>query len=73
MQMGPGALMWVRGHEGYLGGKGQMQWKLWGAVQLAKQEGPQVDQSALVRYLAGRYWPYSIGAASLTALGQLTL
>ncbi len=51
--MGPGKLLWVRGLEGYDGTKGQMEWRLWGAVPLARQAGPQVDSSALVRYLAG--------------------
>lgn len=52
LQMGPGSLLWARGREGYLAGKGDMVWKLWGAMKLTHQSGPHLDQSALVRYLA---------------------
>lgn len=54
LQLGPGSLLWCRGQEGYVGSKGRMEWRLWGAVRLAKQEGPRLDQNALLRYLAGK-------------------
>jgi hypothetical protein len=63
--------MWVRGQEGYAGGKGHMQWRLWGAVQLTKQEGAHLDQSALVRYLAGAVLRFCCSGVLVAAFGVM--
>jgi hypothetical protein len=56
IQLAPG--LWARGWDAYAGGRGHMLWKLGGALPLIDSGGlssppaPEVDQSALLRYLA---------------------
>ena len=61
IQLAPG--LWVKGWDAYAGGRGHMLWKLGGALPLINagggvgggggaQPAPEVDQSALLRYLA---------------------
>lgn len=41
------------GFDSFVGGQGRCAWRLWGALPAAAGEGPEVDQSLLVRWLAG--------------------
>lgn len=52
LQLGLGALLPCRGREALVHGRGAMEWRLWGALPLARQQGGHLDQSALLRYLA---------------------
>lgn len=52
LQLGLGRLLWCRGREALRRGAGAMQWRLWGALPLARSEGGHLDQSALLRWLA---------------------
>lgn len=52
------------GFDSFVGGRGRCAWRLWGALPAAAGEGPEVDQSLLVRWLAG-------AAGSGTAVGAL--
>ena len=53
LSLGLGGLLWCRGREALLDGRGAMAWRLWGALTLACHEGGRLDQSALLRWLAG--------------------
>ena len=53
LQLGLGRLLPCRGREALLQGRGAMAWRLWGAVPLASSESGRLDQSALLRWLAG--------------------
>jgi hypothetical protein len=72
VQLAPG--LWARGWDAYAGGRGHMLWKLGGALPLINTGGPssppapEVDQSALLRYLADAvYCP----AALLPGVGRV--
>lgn len=52
LQLGLGRLLWCRGREALRHGAGAMEWRLWGALPLARGEGGHLDQSALLRWLA---------------------
>lgn len=67
VQLGLGCLLPCRGREALLGGRGAMMWRLWGTVPLASSEGGHLDQSALLRWLAGR--PGGAGTYGLWAVG----
>lgn len=52
LSLGLGRLLACRGREALLRGRGAMEWRLWGALRLARSEGGHLDQSALLRWLA---------------------
>ena len=52
LSLGLGGLLACRGREALLRGRGAMEWRLWGALPLARSEGGHLDQSALLRWLA---------------------
>ncbi|KAL4421399.1 hypothetical protein ABPG75_010690 [Micractinium tetrahymenae] len=45
-------LISVKGFDSFVGGHGRCAWRVWGALPAAAGEGPEVDQSLLVRWLA---------------------
>lgn len=51
VQLGLGPLLGCSGREMLLRGRGAMEWRLWGAVPLARSQGAHLDQSALLRWL----------------------
>ncbi|KAL0040803.1 hypothetical protein WJX79_005921 [Trebouxia sp. C0005] len=54
-------LVWIRGWDCYLGGKGEMFWRLFSCITLVDFGGAEIDQSALVRYLSEAcYYPTAL-------------
>ncbi|KAL3139485.1 hypothetical protein ABBQ38_003810 [Trebouxia sp. C0009 RCD-2024] len=54
-------LVWIRGWDCYLGGKGELFWRLFSCFTLVDFGGPEIDQSALVRYLSEAcYYPTAL-------------
>ena len=67
IQLAP--LVWMRGWEAYLEGRGSLQWRLWGLFPLVSLEGGgAMDRNGLVRYLAGQSVGLLLLAAPLACL-----
>lgn len=53
--------VWIRGWDSYLKGKGEMMWRLFCCFPIVDCNGPEIDQSALVRYLSEAcYYPTAL-------------
>jgi hypothetical protein len=46
-------LLWLTGNDSLAGGRGAMQWRLWGWLPSLSVSGPELDRAMLVRWLAG--------------------
>ncbi|MFZ1729348.1 MAG: DUF6544 family protein [Bacteroidota bacterium] len=54
--MKTGRLLWVRGRDKYIGGKGHMLIRLLSAFPIVDASGPEMDQSTLLRYISEMPW-----------------
>ena len=53
--------LWVRGWDAYAGGRGHMFWRVLSALPLISSAAPEIDQSALLRYLTEAvYYPTAL-------------